>query len=165
MAIDAEQWWSEWVRVCRRFGREAEPREAADYMAYLDDAGMSTWTALAALHTAWATREFFPRPADLLGPEAALGWTRLLAMAGRPQAQYTGDSFRAARETVPDRAWAALMQIGGLDAIRNSHDLAKTRADYLRVFEANVQEAAYSAALDPARAVRLLSPADRRRIV
>lgn len=138
--IDRDVFAEVWARLCRRFGRKVEPAEISDYLAYLDVCGLTTEAFVAAAEAAWATREFFPRPADFLAGESLTGWRALQALAG--VGQYEPDKIKAARAAVPMRAWRAIQSIGGVDAIREARDIGYVRRDFLNAYEAAVQEEA-----------------------
>lgn len=129
-----------WERLCRRFGRDVNLEESADYLTYLDACDLTTEAFVAAADAAWATREFFPRPADFLAGESLTGWRALQALASA--GQYEPEKIRAARANVPPRAWKAIQAIGGVDAIREARDLGYVRRDFLNAYEATVQEEA-----------------------
>jgi hypothetical protein len=138
--IDREAFAQVWARLCRRFNREADPAEVQDYLDYLDASGVTTEAFVAASEAAWATREFFPRPADFLAGESVRGWRALQAMAGL--GQYEPEKIKAARDAVPIRAWKAIQAIGGIDAIREARDVSYVRREFLSAYEAQVQEEA-----------------------
>lgn len=138
--IDRNVFADVWARLCRRFNREPDPAEISDYLAFLDAAGLTTEAFRAAAEAAWATREFFPRPADFLAGEGLEGWTALKAMA--EQSHYQADKVLAARKAVPPRAWKAIQAIGGVEAIREARDLSYIRREYMQAYEATVQEEA-----------------------
>lgn len=154
--IDRSVFTTVWAKLCRRFGRAVDREEAADYLAYLEAAGLSTEEVRAAAHALWATREFFPRPGDFLQPQAVSGWSALRSMAALPTREYSTDQWWEARAKVPDRAWKALHAIGGLDAIRNARDLISARREYLAAYEAQVQEEAMRKALPAPDGPKLL---------
>lgn len=157
--IDRDVFAEVWARLCRRFNRESDMAELQDYLAYLDASGLSTAEFVAAADAAWATREFFPRPADFLAGEGVRGWRALLDLCAiSPHAEIDADgedrNARArieARKAVPDRAWKAIQAIGGTDMIRNAKDLSYVRREYLSAFEAQVQEDAMGYARLPQR--------------
>lgn len=135
MAIDPGTWFNVWSRLCRRFGRQFSNEEAADYLAYLEARGMTTETALGAAEAVWATREFFPRPADFLAGEATAGWVAILEFAEKWTRHLSGDDARALLAAIPERAKRALDALGGMDVVRNAKDLSRTRRDYFEAFD------------------------------
>lgn len=155
--IDPDVFAKVWDRLCRRFNRKHDPLELADYLDYLDGSGLSTEEFVAAADAAWATREFFPRPADFLAGEGIRGWKALLELCEiSPHAEYDDDgedrNARArlnARKAIPARAWRAIQAIGGTDMIRNARDLSYVRREYLNAYEAQVQEDAMGSARLP----------------
>lgn len=138
--IDSAVFAATWDRLCRRFGRKVDPDELSDYLDYLDASGLTTEEFVAAADAAWATREFFPRPADFLAGESLTGWRALCELASTNQ--YEPEKIKAARAKVPARAWKALQAIGGTDMIREARDLSYVRREYLHAYEAQVQEEA-----------------------
>jgi hypothetical protein len=145
--IDQDVFAEVWGRLCRRFNREVDLAEADDYLAYLDACKLTTEEFVAAADAAWATREFFPRPADFLAGEGLRGWTALRAVA--ETSQYEHEKIREARDKVPPRAWRAVQAIGGVTAIRDARDLSYIRREYLQAYEAQVQEEAMGIARLP----------------
>lgn len=139
--IDAEVFASVWEKLCRRFNnREINREESLDYLAYLNASGLTTEAFVSAAEAAWATREFFPRPADFLAAESLTGWRALRELAGC--GQYEPDKILAARAKVPARAWKAIQAVGGTDMIRDARDLSYVRREFLHAYEAQVQEEA-----------------------
>lgn len=139
--IDRDVFAQVWERLCRRFNREVSKDESLDYLLYLDASGLDTASFIAAAEAAWATREFFPRPADFLAGESLRGWRALRDLAGTSQYS-TPDKIVAARQAIPKRAWQAIQAIGGVDAIREARDVSYVRREYLSAYEAQVQEEA-----------------------
>lgn len=137
--IDREVFAQVWGRLCRRFNREPDAAELQDYLEYLDASGLTTEAFVAAAEAAWATREFFPRPADFLGAESGTGWRALLKMAKEVHRAPDLEAWKLLRATVPDRSWEAISALGGLDVIRQTKDLVFLRREYLNAYEAQVQ--------------------------
>ena len=77
--IDPATFWTVWERICKRFNRQADRDMAMEYLAYLEAAGLETQEAHQAGLAIWAVNEFFPRPADFLSTQAALGWSAEIA--------------------------------------------------------------------------------------
>lgn len=140
MTIDREVFAAVWERLCRRFNRDVNHDESLDYLTYLDASGLDTEAFMQAAEAAWATREFFPRPADFLAGESLRGWRALRELAGT--SQYEPDKLKAARAAIPKRAWQAIQAIGGVDAIREARDVSYVRREFLSAYEAQVQEEA-----------------------
>jgi hypothetical protein len=138
--IDRDVFAEVWAKLCRRFGRKVDPAEISDYLGYLDGSGLTTEAFVAAAEAVWATREFFPRPADFLAGESLTGWRALCELATTNQ--YEPEKIIAARSKVPPRAFKALTAIGGTDLIREARDLSYVRREYLSAYEAQVQEEA-----------------------
>jgi len=162
VSIDPEAWWQVWERkLCKRFNREADQEEASDYLEYLEQHGLDTATALAAASQVWATREFFPRPADFIANEAAVAWPVLIEMAklGQHSTRKAHDDLRA---QISDRAWEAIRDLGGTVVIRDSRDLLRTRTAFQRSFEAVVIRNAQQLAAGDAERRLGLQPEERR---
>ncbi len=132
--IDAERFFVAWTQLCKRFGRKVDEDEAGEYLAFLEDAGLSTDEALAEARGAWATREFFPRPADFLQGQGARGWAAALAWARGWSPTMDARAALALVDAVPSRAKRALDAIGGIDAIRNARDLIRVRTEFFDAF-------------------------------
>lgn len=138
--IDRSVFAEVWGRLCRRFNRSVDSQEIDDYVGYLDASGLTTEAFVAASEAAWATREFFPRPADFLAGQSLTGWRALQALAAC--GQYEPEKIVAARANVPARAWKAVQAIGGVDAIREARDVSYVRREFMSAYEAQVQEEA-----------------------
>ena len=138
--IDRDVFAEVWGRLCRRFNRKLDTAELDDYVTYLDASGLTTEEFVAASEAAWATREFFPRPADFLAGECVRGWRALIDMVRI--GQYDHDKLKTARLAIPKRAWEAIHTIGGLDVVRNAKDLSYVRREFIHAYEARVQEEA-----------------------
>ncbi len=133
--IDGAKFWPMWQRICKRFGRTADKSEAADYLEYLDSFGLTTEEAVAEARQVWATREFFPRPADFLQGEAAHGWSTICEFADRWSTYMSADDARILLAAVPLRAKLAIESLGGFDIVRKSRDLPRLRRDYFAAFD------------------------------
>lgn len=133
--IDPEVWWRTWEKLCKRFKREPEQEEAGDYLTYLEGGGFDTEGAIRAAEVCWATREFFPRPADFVSIEAATGWRAILAWEAVSKPHEAASVVIAARNAVHPRSMRALNAIGGLDALRGKMATALVREHYLDAFE------------------------------
>ena len=130
--IDKREFWSAWESLCRRFRRELDKDEAAEYHGYLSPQ-LDTEAFLIAARKLWASKEFFPRPDDFL--EAATGSTeeqaleqwRLCHRAMR------GDDVLD-RMTDAGRKTMALM--GGPDRLRLTpvDEVHFRRAEFLRIY-------------------------------
>lgn len=154
--IEPDDFSKLWVRLCRRFGRQVDHEEAMDYLGYLERSGM-TWPEVEAEAEAlWATREFFPRPADFFGGQEARGWREILTYAGETHRHSSSIEQQAARARIPARALRALSAIGGVDAVRATapERIAHLRRDYAAAFAAVVVESSVDRAL-PAAAARV----------
>lgn len=131
-----------WTRLCRRFGRTVDNDEALDYLAYLEKAGMDTASVSAAAEAVWATREFFPKPADFLSGEAAIGWTAIQYHATHYHRETSGDDARELLARIPPRALAAIKALGGLDIVKQTgrDRVPRLRKDYFEAFASVVIE-------------------------
>ncbi len=127
--IDAHAFSEVWIRLCRRFGRDMQTDEAASYRAYLDDVGMTTDAFLAAAGQLWATREFFPRPADFLLVRIAQDWRWLqlvLDAYNPPGGQWNAELW----DGLSIRGQEAVRFLGGLRAVKD-----QAQRDPARLFE------------------------------
>ena len=141
--IDPATFWTVWERICKRFNRQADRDMAMEYLAYLEAAGLETQEAHQAGLAIWAVNEFFPRPADFLSTQAALGWSAVLEWAERWNPHMDGSEARALIAAIPPRAMAAVRALGGLDVLReNRRDLLRTREAFFDAFQQRVVEEA-----------------------
>jgi hypothetical protein len=129
--IDQNVFAEVWGRLCRRFRRDLDATEGADYLAYLNKAGMGTEDFLAQAEAVWATREFFPRPADFLEGEALAGWRALLKLSEMPRGDPDWWNWR---DDVPKRAWRAMSVVGGYQTIASAKNIVALRRAYLDAF-------------------------------
>lgn len=140
--IDPAAWYLIWGRLCRRFNREVNPEEAGDYLAYLEKAGMNTASVTAAAEAVWATREFFPKPADFLSGEATIGWRAIQEWGRDYHREIGGAGADALMARIPARAKEAINAIGGLHLVKTI-DPAKMpmlRKQYMEAFASVVVE-------------------------
>lgn len=137
---DRAEWFTLWQKLCRRFNRSVEPEEASDYLAYLESVGLDMVQIRRAVESAWATREFFPRPADFMAGEASVGWTALRELAAKWSPQLSPDDARVYLAAVPERSMRALRSLGGLDALQTARDFPKLRREYLDAFDRTLVE-------------------------
>lgn len=149
--IDPNVFAEAWERICRRFRQTSDPQMGADYLAYLNNAGLTTEAFLAQTEAVWAVREFFPRPADFLAGEAATGWTAILEFARRWSVHLSADDARALVGAIPPRAKAALDSLGGVDVVRGAKDTPRIRREFFDAFESVVVEESTRMALLPAK--------------
>lgn len=161
--MDPKEWFGLFAKLCKRFNHAVDQEEAADYLEFIEDAGMteeqirSQWKAL------WATREFFPRPADFLSGQAASGWRAILDAASHSYAH--SPTWPAHRARIPDRAWQALQSLGGMATVSQGQqrNLIQLRDRYFDAFDRTVVEeitAPFTIALRPGRIEVEPQPAD-----
>jgi hypothetical protein len=131
--IDRRKFAAWWQRLEARFGKT----EGADaYLLYLESQGIDTTAFERAAAAVWATSRFFPRPADFLLVEAGAAWVAVLKNAPALVPPLTGKiAWDQARASIPDRAFDALTSIGGPTALRDAHDMARFRRDFLEAYE------------------------------
>lgn len=141
--IEKRKFLAWWARLEERFG--VTPGADA-YLRYLESQRMDTASFETAAASVWATSRFFPRPADFLLVEAGAAWMAVLQHAPQllPPAS-SRERWDEARAVIPDRAFTALQTIGGPAAVRDSHDIARLRREFLDAFELVVIEGARGA--------------------
>jgi hypothetical protein len=138
--IPTTEFQDAWKSLCRRHGRTVDAAEAAEVHRYLNDILSAEEFRRAARHV-WATREFFPRPADFVTANAAFEW----AGAIRAKAKATGEfPWRDAAEALSPRGREALRIIGGLDVLVDLYqrDPLRARAEFLAAYELHAGELA-----------------------
>lgn len=133
--IDPEAFHELWSRLCRRFSRKVDNEEMADYLAYLEAVGLDTEQVTRAIEAVWATREFFPRPADFLAGEASGGWTAIRAFASKWTPYLSSDDARLLLAAIPPRALKAMQSLGGIDVVKEAKDYARMRREYFDAFD------------------------------
>lgn len=138
--IDHAQFMDVWGHLCQRFGRDLNAGEAKLYRAYLEGQNFTTEQFLIAARVLWATREFFPRPADFLFHMASSDWEGVLEFkAIQEQRQLVEGEFREVRsQVISDRGWRAFLSIGGMEALKNTRDLLRFRQAFFDAYDRQV---------------------------
>lgn len=123
--IDRNVFTKHWKSLCQRFNRQAVTDEAVEYRNYLDPI-MDTKEFEKASRHLWATREFFPRPADFL-----------LCMAQADFADVLGCNSPGTFRSLSDMAHETLRIFGGLDLVKSMYrdNAFQTRKEFLRCYE------------------------------
>ena len=124
-----------WKALCRRFGRSRDNEEALEHHAYLSGAMTTSEFVKSARHV-WATREFFPRPADFLIVAGGLEWAELIRIRAKDAAQ-TRPWANAYEQALSDRGRAAVKLLGGLDIVVGLYerDPIRARNEFLSAYE------------------------------
>lgn len=151
--IDPETFMRFWSSLCSRFARELNADEAHEYRSCLDPVMDTAGFERASRHL-WATREFFPRPADFLTCGAERAW-RDIRDADRKRDTRILSEILSTSPLVRD----ALRYMGGLDTALElaKRDPQQSRKAFLEAFEL----AAADVARDNAK-LGLLKPAGSR---
>jgi hypothetical protein len=100
-----------WRKLLERFGKPYSARQAADYLEFLNDCGMSDGAFKAATRQVWATAKWFPRPADFLTVGIGGEWEtvlRCMELADKKQAWHVDFAL------LTDRGRAACKALGGI---------------------------------------------------
>lgn len=141
--IDAETFSRTWTQLCDRWGRAFQADEARLYRAFLNHAGLDTTTFLRASSALWATREYFPRPADFLLVERADAWQNAVQAveAHSPPTSHGWDHLAQG-----SRARQAVVYLGGLETLKTIHqrDPLRARDRFSEAYDAVVLELAAS---------------------
>jgi len=112
VSISPDTWERVWSRLCRRFRVQPDGELSAEYHGYLDPR-LDEQAFVAAAEALWATREFFPRPADFVTIAASAEWPAVVAGIAAWRA---GDgSWKQAHAAIPTRAWAAVLRLGDIE--------------------------------------------------
>lgn len=124
-------------RLRRRFLLAADDETAGDYYAYLS-ATLTLDEMLTAMGGLWATREFFPKPADFVLAFAPLDW-RAVQDCVEHWNRNGGEDRKALLERVSPRGMAAARALGGFTAMREQGDVLRLKAAWEREYANAVQ--------------------------
>lgn len=137
--IDPDVYAEVWEKLCQRFGRRMDKTEAGDYRTYLEGQGVTTDAFVAAAGALWATREFFPRPADFLLVEREKEWDAVMDAidAHRPPHKSGWEHL-----TPGSRAQRAVSSLGGLGGLKELHQRnpIQARQEFFAAYELQVIE-------------------------
>jgi hypothetical protein len=155
-----------WQRLCKRFNRPIDLDEADDYLRFLEAAELTTDEIIAGAESCWATREFFPRPADFLAAQASAGWIAAMRWAQEWSPQLDAERARELTSRLDPRTKRALEAIGGIDQLREGRgNTTYTRSAFFDAFERTVledaQQRARSKAIKAAHVAQLPAANDR----
>jgi hypothetical protein len=135
---DAEVFAGAFNKIRRRFNLAPDDEMAADYFAYLS-AFLSLDEMLSAMHAIWATREFFPKPADFVTAFVPGEWRKVQeCMDGWTEARDWIGS-REVWPTLSERSKAACIALGGVPSMRTQPDIVKLKAAWEREYAQAVQ--------------------------
>ena len=138
--IDTEEFKTAWRALCRRWGREVDAGEAMEVLGYLSEI-LTTEEFLASARHLWATREFFPRPADFVTAAARLEWSRAVRAKGKENGVYP---WRAMWDAMTVRGQEAVRILGGLDGLVSMYqrDPFRARDEWVAAYELHAGELA-----------------------
>lgn len=134
---DAAVFAAAFNRLRRRFLLAEDPEVAADYYAYLSGV-LSLDEMLTAMGGLWATREFFPKPADFVLAFAPAEWARV-QHAMEHWNDNGGYDRKPLLEDLSPRATAACHALGGIGAMRDVGDVLKLKTAWEREYASAVQ--------------------------
>lgn len=138
-ASDAHTFAQAFNRLRRRFNLPPDDEQAADYFAYLS-ASLSLDEMLRAMQALWATREFFPKPADFVLVYAAGEWRAVQACMTEWD---EGKQWRGSLVLWPalsSRARAACLALGGVPAMKLQTDQIRLKASWDKEYALAVQD-------------------------
>lgn len=125
-------------RLRRRFNLGPDDEQAGDYYRYLSGV-LTLEETLAAMQALWATREFFPRPADFVLAFAPAEWRKVQDCMER---WHEEDSRKALLAALSPRTLAACRALGGPGDMRLQADVLRLRQAFEREYVNAVQSEA-----------------------
>ena len=159
-ANDAAVFAQAFNRLRRRFLLAPDDEVAADYYAYLSGV-LSLDQMLTAMGGLWATREFFPKPADFVLAFAPAEWARVQEAMDHWN-DNGGHDRGALLEWLSPRARAACHALGGIGSMREeTGGVLRMKATWEKAYAEAVQTEAMLTALPGLLDVRTL-PAGRK---
>lgn len=150
--IDKDEYKRAWSAIVERFGKDFNPKIAAQYYEFLNGQ-METAEFLAAARTIWASAKWFPRPCDFLVVGMGDDWRRVDVWADPALSEAERNEKWA---KLSPRAQEAVKRIGGLNAIRSTKDVLRLKAGFEQAYE---QVAASEVLALPASPGRVSLPA------
>lgn len=164
--IERSEFIQTWESLCKRFGRDVDGDEAKLYRTYLEGVGMETNEFLNAAGALWATREFFPRPADFLLVGAEATWVAVqeaLRHAAPGTSWHMDENERQPRTKLKEagaRALAVVESLGGLYPFAEEWTKSPLRARraFLDAYELRILEESSRVPLPASTTVPRLAP-------
>lgn len=124
--IDKEVFVSEIRALERRFGHDLHEDEVTRYHDYLSER-MSTDQFRDACRAVWATREFFPRPADFVEVTAGREWRTVIEAIGAHNPPHDS-GWIILHDRASERSVEAVRALGGLPSLVTVYDRDPIRA-------------------------------------
>lgn len=144
MTISKSVFSEAWQKLEGRFGKQP-PGSAADYLAHLTEI-LTEDEFLEAVRAVWATREFFPRPADFLLIRQGEDWTKILEATDLARKKLDwGPVFKSMSPT----GQMSIKALGGIFVVtdRMQSNPGMIRKDFTTEYEMSVTTLAVQTAL------------------